>query len=350
MRTTPIRVTAAAVAAVTALSVSACRDSRGGGDGGGKDGGTVKIMVGGIDKVIYLPAKLTEQLGYFKEQGLDVQLLTEPAGAQAENVLISGDVQGVVGFYDHTIDLQTKGKCVQSVVQMADVPGEAEMVASKKAASLASPAAFKGKKLGVTSPGSSTDFITRALAVRNGVKTSDYTTVKAGAGPAFISTLDNGGIDAGMTTDPTIAKLVSTGKAKVMVEMRTEDGTRKALGGLYPSGSLYMDCSYVKSHTETVQKLANAFVKTLGWIGGHKPAEIAAKMPADYAGGDPKLYEQAITDSISMFNGDGVMPADGAKNVLEVLAQFSPNVQGKKDQVDLSKTYTTQFVTKAKQS
>ncbi|MQY04083.1 ABC transporter substrate-binding protein [Actinomadura macrotermitis] len=342
------RVTAAALAAVAALSLSACRDSRGG-DGGAGSGGTVKIMVGGIDKVIYLPAKLTEQLGYFKEQGLDVQLLTEPAGAQAENVLISGDVQGVVGFYDHTIDLQTKGKCVQSVVQMADVPGEAEMVATAKAGALASPAAFKGRKLGVTSPGSSTDFLTRALAVRSGVKTSDYTTVKAGAGATFISTLDNGGIDAGMTTDPTIARLTSTGKAKVLVEMRTEEGTRKALGGLYPSSSLYMDCAYVKSHAETVQKLANAFVKTLAWIKQHKPAEIAAKMPADYAGGDAKLYEKAIGDSAGMFNGTGLMPAEGAKNVLEVLAQFSPNVQGKKDQVDLSKTYTTEFVSKAKQ-
>ncbi|WP_084265923.1 ABC transporter substrate-binding protein [Actinomadura macra] len=340
--------TAAGLAVAAALSLASCRDSRGGG-AGDASGGTVKIMVGGIDKVIYLPAKLTERLGYFKEQGLDVQLLTEPAGAQAENVLISGDVQGVVGFYDHTIDLQTKGKCVQSVVQMADVPGEAEMVSASKAGPLSSPAAFKGRKLGVTSPGSSTDFLTRALAVRNGVKTSDYTTVKAGAGATFIATLTNGGIDAGMTTDPTIAKLVSTGKAKVMVEMRTEAGTRKALGGLYPSSSLYMDCSYVGSHTETVQKLANAFVKTLGWIDQHTPAEIAAKMPADYAGGDPKLYEKAVGDSISMFNGDGVMPPEGAKNVLEVLAQFSPNVQGKKDTVDLSKTYTTRFVTQAKQ-
>jgi NitT/TauT family transport system substrate-binding protein len=347
---TKTQVTAAALAAVTALSMSACRDSRAS-SGGGKDGGggQVTIMVGGIDKVIYLPAKLTEELGHFKEQGLNVKLLTEPAGAQAENVLISGDVQGVVGFYDHTVDLQTKGKCIESVVQFADVPGEAEMVATGKAGQVASPAAFKGKKLGVTSPGSSTDFLTRALAVRNGVKTSDYTTVKAGAGPTFISTLENGGIDAGMTTDPTIAKLTTTGKAKVMVDMRTEEGTRKALGGLYPASSLYMDCSYVKSHTETVQKLANAFVKTLGWIKAHKPAEIAAKMPADYNGGDARLYEKAIADSISMFTEDGVMPAEGAKNVLEVLAQFSPNVQGKKDTVDLSKTYTTEFVTKAKQ-
>ncbi|WP_329520901.1 ABC transporter substrate-binding protein [Spirillospora sp. NBC_01491] len=343
------RAAAAALAALTALSLSACRDSRGTSGGSGGSGGTVKIMVGGIDKVIYLPAKLTERLGYFKEQGLTVQLLTEPAGAQAENVLISGDVQAVVGFYDHTIDLQTKGKCVQSVVQMADVPGEAEMVAAGKAGRIGSPAAFKGARLGVTSPGSSTDFITRALAVRNGVKTSDYTTVKAGAGPTFISSLDNGGIDAGMTTDPTIAKLTATGKAKVMVEMRTVEGTRAALGGLYPSSSLYMDCAYVDANAGTVGKLAAAFVKTLGWIKAHKPAEIAAQMPADYAGGDPKLYEKAVSDSISMFNGDGVMPAEGAANVLEVLAQFSPNVQGKKDQIDLSKTYTTRFVTKTGQ-
>jgi NitT/TauT family transport system substrate-binding protein len=345
---TATRVTAATLAAATALSLSACRDSRTSASaGGGGKGGTIKIMVGGIDKVIYLPAKLTEQLGYFKEQGLNVQLLTEPAGAQAENVLISGDVAGVVGFYDHTIDLQTKNKCIKSVVQLADVPGEAEVVSTAKAGQISSPAAFKGKKLGVTSPGSSTDFLTQYLATKNGVPTSDYTTVKAGAGQTFISALNNGGIDAGMTTDPTVAQLTNTGKAKIMLDMRTEAGARAALGGLYPSSSLYMNCDYVDAHKADVQKLANALVKTLAWIKAHKPAEIAAKMPADYAGGDPKLYEKAVADSIGMFNGDGLMPADGAKNVLNVLAQFSPNVKGKKDSVDLSKTYTTEFASKA---
>jgi NitT/TauT family transport system substrate-binding protein len=342
---TVYRVGAAALA--VALSLSACRDSRTSSGGGSGDGGTIKIMVGGIDKVIYLPAKLTEQLGFFKEQGLKVQLLTEPAGAQAENVMISGDVSGVVGFYDHTVDLQTKNKCVESVVQLADVPGEAEVVASGKASQITSPAAFRGKKLGVTSPGSSTDFLTQYLATKNGVKTSQYTTVKAGAGQTFIAALANGGIDAGMTTDPTIAKLTNTRKATIMLDMRTEEGTRAALGGLYPSSSLYMTCDYVDAHKATVQKLVNALVKTLGWIKTHKPAEIAATMPADYAGGDPKLYEKAVADSIGMFNGDGLMPADGAKNVLNVLAQFSPNVKGKKDSIDLSRTYTTEFAAKA---
>ncbi|BCY09839.1 ABC transporter substrate-binding protein [Actinoplanes sp. L3-i22] len=334
-----------AVAGVLAFAVAGCRGTSPDDATSGGGSPTIKIMVGGIDKVIYLPAKLTEQLGGFKAEGLDVQLLTEPSGATAENVLISGDVQGVVGFYDHTIDLQTKGKCITGVVQFADVPGEVEIVAPNSP--ITSPADFKGRKLGVTSPGSSTDFLTQYLATKGGLTTADYTTVKAGAGQTFIAALDNGGIDGGMTTDPTAAKLLSTGKGKILLDMRTEAGTRAALGGLYPASSLYMDCAWVSSHPEQVQKLANALVKTLHWIKANTPEAIAAKMPAEFAAGDPQLYAKAIHDSIGMFNGDGLMKADGAKNVLEVLSQFSPNVKGKKDQVDLSKTYTTEFSAKA---
>jgi NitT/TauT family transport system substrate-binding protein len=259
-------------------------------------------------------------------------------------VLIAGDVQGVVGFYDHTIDLQTKGKCIQSVVQFADVPGEVEIVAP--GSTIRTPADFKGKKLGVTSPGSSTDFLTQYLATKGGLKSGDYTTVKAGAGQTFIAAIDNGGIDAGMTTDPTAAQLVSSGKGKVLLDMRTEAGTQAALGGLYPASSLYMDCAWVQAHPEAVQKLANALVKTLRWIKAHSPEEIAAKMPPEYSAGNAKLYVQAVHDSIGMFNGDGLMKAEGAKNVLEVLSQFSPNVKGKKDTVDLTRTYTTAYVSK----
>src|SRR6266498_4017708 len=138
MKTSRFLATAVAGLAVVA-ALGACRDSR---TSAASSSGApqVKIMVGGLDKIIYLPAKLTEQLGYFKEEGVDVQLLTEPSGAQAENVLLAGDVQGVVGFYDHTVDLQTKGKCIESIVQLADVPGEVEVVSTKKAGQGTSPA------------------------------------------------------------------------------------------------------------------------------------------------------------------------------------------------------------------
>lgn len=345
-------ITALMVIPLAGVALGACRSQSGGagtaatGDSGNPQ---VKIMVGGIDKVIYLPAKLTEQLGYFKDAGVDVQLATEPSGATAENVLVAGQVQGVVGFYDHTITLQAQGKCIESVVQLAKVPGEAEVVSNAAAATLTGPADFKGKKLGVTSQGSSTDYLTQYLAAKNGFKTgSDYTTVKAGAGATFLSSLSNGGIDAGMTTDPTIAQVVDKGLGKVLIDMRTEEGTRAALGGLYPAASMYMNCDFVKSDPQTVQKVVNAFVRTQKWIAAHTPAEIAAKMPADYAGGDLPLYTQSIKDSSPMFTADGRMPQGGPETVLDVLGTFSQTVKAKKDSLDLKATYTIQFVDAAK--
>ncbi|GAA2354069.1 ABC transporter substrate-binding protein [Streptomyces cuspidosporus] len=337
------KISAAAVAAaLTLTTLTACGSDASGGDG--KDG-KVKIMVGGLDKVIYLPAMLTQRLGYFKDEGLDVQLLTEPAGVQAETSLVAGEVQGAVGFYDHTLDLQVKGKQVESVVQFSHAPGEVEIVSNKAAGEIASPKDFKGKKLGVTGLGSSTDFLTKYLAVNSGVKTSEFTPVAVGAGQTFIAALKQGSIQGGMTTDPTVAQIMDQKLGKILLDMRTPEGSKAALGGPYPSSSLYMNTSWVNSHKDTVQKLANAFVKTLKWMSTHTPEEIAAKMPADYAQGGKALYAQAIKSTLPMFTKDGVMPADGPATVERVLKSFNPNLKNAK--VDLAKTYTTEFVKKA---
>ncbi|MFF0065622.1 ABC transporter substrate-binding protein [Streptomyces sp. NPDC005279] len=339
-----VKIPAAAAAATLALtSLTACgNDSSAAGK---ESGGKVKIMVGGLDKVIYLPAMLAQQLGYFKEQGIDVQLLTEPAGVQATTSLVSGDVQGVVGFYDHTLDLQVKGKQVESVVQFSHAPGEVEVVSNKAAGDITSPKDFKGQKLGVTGLGSSTDFLTKYLAVNDGVKTSEFTPVAVGAGQTFISALQQGSIQGGMTTDPTVAQILDKKLGKVLIDMRTPEGSEKALGGPYPSSSLYMNTDWVNSHKAQVQKLATAFVKTLKWMSTHTPEEIAAKMPADYAKGGKELYAQSIKSTLPMFTADGVMPANGPETVERVLKAFNPNL--KNATVDLSKTYTTEFVKNA---
>ncbi|WP_371097178.1 ABC transporter substrate-binding protein [Streptomyces sanglieri] len=341
---TSTRIPALAVAGVLALtSLTACA---GGDSASGGKGDKVKIMVGGLDKVIYLPAMLTERLGYFEEEGVSVQLLTEPAGVQAETALVSGDVQGTVGFYDHTLDLQVKGKQVESVVQFSQAPGEVEIVSDKAAGEVRSAKDFKGKKLGVTGIGSSTDFLTKYLAVSNGVKTSEFTPVAVGAGQTFISALQQGSIEGGMTTDPTVATILDKKLGRILIDMRTPEGSKQALGGLYPSSSLYMQTEWVNSHKETVQKLANAFVRTLKWMSTHSADEIAARMPADYAqGGGKALYAQAIKSTLPMFTKDGVMPADGPATVERVLKAFNPNL--KNAEVDLARTYTTEFVEKA---
>ncbi|MGB5840440.1 MAG: ABC transporter substrate-binding protein, partial [Brucella anthropi] len=154
------------------------------------------VIVGGMEKQIYLPAVLTEKLGYFKDEGLDVELINSRAGVDAENELLAGAAQAVVGFYDHTIDLQSKGKFIQSIVQFSQAPGEVELVSSKYADQIKSPGDFKGHTLGVTGLGSSTDFLTQYLAMRNGLKQGDYTLLPVGAGNTFIAAFKQDAVQA----------------------------------------------------------------------------------------------------------------------------------------------------------
>src|SRR3954453_7642760 len=298
----------------------------------------ITIMVGGLEKQIYLPFMLTQRLGYFKDEGLEVELLTEPSGVDAEDELLAGAVKGVGGFYDHCVDLQSKGKFVESVVQINGSPGEVELVSTKHP-EIKSPADFKGTSLGVTGLGSSTNFLTQYLAVKHGVKLGEFTSVPVGAGNTFIAAMQQDQIQAGMTTEPTISRLLKTGEATVLIDMRTLAGTKAALGGTYPAASLYMQTAWVEAHKNTVQKLANAFVKTLKFINSHSAEEIADKMPKDYYVGDKDGYVKALAAGKAMFTPDGVMPQGGPETVLAVLSAFKKDLQGK--EIDLSKTYTS---------
>ena len=342
-----IRRSLVALAAVLALGAAGCANKvAGGGSADTGNGGaktTVKIMVGGLNKQIYLPAMLAQRLGFYSEQGLDVQLSDEPAGVDAEDAMLAGQVDAVVGFYDHNIDLQSKGKQTESVVQFSQAPGEVELVRADLADMVRSPADFKGRKLGVTGLGSSTNFLTRYLAVRNGLKVTDITSVAVQAGPTFIAAMEHRQIDAGMTTEPTISALLARNEAKVLIDMRTVDGARTALGGTYPAACLYARSDWVNGHKQTAQKLANAYVKTLRWISTHSAADITDKLPPDYYSGIGKdAYVKALDAGKGMFTTDGVMPEDGPQTVLNVLSAFDTTVQG--HQVDLGRTYTTEFV------
>jgi NitT/TauT family transport system substrate-binding protein len=307
---------------------------------------TVKIMVGGLDKQIYLPAMLTERLGYYKQQGLDVQLSDEPAGVEAANQLLAGKVDGVIGFYDHTLDLQGKGRRTESVVQLLRLPGEAEMCRTDVARNVRSPADWSGRKLGVTGLGSSTYFLTQYLATHNGVASDKITPVAVKAGPTFVAAMQQKAIDCGMTTEPTITAVHEKGLGTPLLDMRNEAGTVKALGGVYPASALYMRNDWVAGHRPVVQRLANALVKTMGWINAHSAAQITDKMPPEYYQGVGKAhYVKALQAQKEIFTTDGMMPTGGPETVLKVLQSFDPAVKGKS--IDLSKTYTTEFVRKA---
>ncbi len=301
------------------------------------------LVVGGLEKIIYLPAMLTQRLGYFKEAGVNVTLIDEAAGVEAEDELIAGRVEGVVGFYDHTIDLQSKGKILEAVISLDRVPGEALVVSNRSG--IKTLADLKGKRIGVTGLGSSTNFLAAFLVTKGGADRTQYTPLAVGAGNTLIAAMQQNRIDAAVTTEPTISRLMKIGLAHVLVDMRTAAGTRGALGGTYPAACLYMKTDYVTSHKDAVQRTVAAFVKTLQYLQSHTPAQVTDHMPEDYYIGDKPLYLAALGASMNMFNPTGLMPEDGPPTVLKVLAAFNKDLDPNK--IDLKKTYTDEFVKNA---
>lgn len=312
--------------------------------GNGPQRVSLKIMVGGLSKQIYLPNMLTKQLGYFDEQNLDVTLIDEASGQSSEDEVLAGQVEAGSGSYNHTIELQAAGKKMECVVQLDIAPGEAEVVSSK-ATGINTPADLKGKNLGVTELGSGTETLTRAILQKAGVAPNSGHYIPVGAGNTFIAAMQQGKIDAGMTTEPTISRIVSSGAGKVLVDLRSPQATQQALGGNYPFICVFMNNTYVNAHKEVVQRLVNAYVKTLKWINSHSAAEIADKMPADYYAGDKSLYVTALQNQKAIFSSDGTMPSDGPQTVLGIEQQINKVKPGQT--IDLTQTYTNEFATAA---
>jgi NitT/TauT family transport system substrate-binding protein len=332
-----------AVGAVLALA--GCGGAASSGTSSGPQAADVKLMVGGLNKQIYLPNMLTQRLGYFKDQNLNVTLIDEGSGQGSETEVVAGNVDAGSGSYNHTIELQAAGKNIETVCQFGIAPGEAEMVDAKKAGQITSVGDLKGRNLGVTDIGSGTQTLTMALLGKAGIPADQAKYVAVGAGDTFIAGIQQGRIDAGMTTEPTISRLIQSGQGKVLVDLRTPALTRTALGGNYPFIGIFMRSDYVSGHKDVTQRLVNAYVKTLKWMHAHTAAQIADQMPADYYAGNKDLYVSALQSQLQIFGTDCKMPAGGPATVLKVEQNYVSSFKGKS--ADLSKTYTNDFAAKA---
>jgi NitT/TauT family transport system substrate-binding protein len=302
---------------------------------------TVSLMVGGIDKQIYLPYQLAQDLGFYKKYGVNVQLSTEQTGGVgAETAMVSGQVDMAGAWYVHAIDFQAKGKNVTDVVQLSGAPGEREMCA--KGSGITSPAQWKGKSLGVTDIGSGTDELTVYLAARYHLTSKDISRVAVGAGPTFVAALQHNRIACGMTSQPTAGAVESQGAGTSVINLATTSGAQQWLGGAYPAAGVLARSDWVASHQATVQKVVDALVATMHWINTHSAADIANAMPAAYVSNGittKAAYIAELAQDKGQFLPDGMMPASGPATVLAI-EKFVGNVTGP---VNLATTYTNQY-------
>ena len=339
----------AAAATASTLAIAACSSSSSTSSGSttAQQGGgsssmpTVTMMVGGIDKQIYLPYQLAQDLGFYKKYGVNMALSTEQAGGVgAEDAMASGQVNMAGAWYTHTIDFQLKGKPVQDVVQLSGSPGERIMCA--KGSNITSPAQWRGKSIGVTDLGSGTDQLTLYLAARYHLTTKDFTRVAAGAGSTMIAALQHGKIACGMTTQPTVSAIEKLGIGYSAFDLATTAGVQKWLGGFVPTAGVLALTSWVDANKATVQKVVDALVATMHWINTHTAAQIADAMPPAFVSNSVVTktdYISGLTQDKNQFLPNGMMPTGGPQ-VVESIAKLAGTVTGP---VNLGVTYTNSY-------
>jgi NitT/TauT family transport system substrate-binding protein len=306
---------------------------------------SLTLAVGGKTALYYLPLTICERLGYFKEQGLDVTINDFRGGAQSLQALVGGSVDVVTGAYEHTIRMQAKGQDIRAVIELGRFPGIVLGLRKEKAAGYKSAADLKGMKIGVSAPGSSTNFFVMYLMSKAGLKPTDAAYIGVGIGPSAVAAVKKGDIDALVNLDPMITKLEQDGDIKVVADSRTEEGTRAIFGGSNPAAVLYLKQEFIARNPNTVQALVNAFYKTLKWLEKATPEEIAATVPEDYFLGDKALYLAAVKANKPVYSLTGVIPAAGMRSAADMLLAFDEELKGAK--IDLAKTFDGRFVQKA---
>ena len=305
----------------------------------------VRLAVGGQSALYYLPLTVTDRLGYFKDEGLDVEISDLSGGARALQALMGGSADVVTGAFDHTIQMQAKGQPITAVVQLGRFPGFVLALVGPKAASYKGPADLKGMKIGVTAPGSSTHFMVLHMMAQAGLKPDDAAFVGVGAGSTAVAAAKRGEIDALVSVDPVIS-LLDSEKADPHRRRHAHDGRHaRRLWRPLPGGRALYAAGLYPEQSQDRQSLVNAFVRGLKFIEAHPAEEIAKVMPAEYALGNPALFVRSIQSSVPTYSTDGLIGQDGPQTALKVLREFDDSV--KKAQIDLAATYTEDFVKKA---
>ncbi|HYW58863.1 MAG TPA: ABC transporter substrate-binding protein [Polaromonas sp.] len=307
----------------------------------------VALAVGGKAAFYYLPLTISEQLGYFKAEGLEVEISDFAGGARALQAVVGGSADVVSGAYEHTINLQSKNQMFQAFVLQGRAPQIAFGVSTKNMPGYKTVADLKGKRIGISAPGSSTNMMANLVLSRAGLKPSDVSFIGVGTAAGALAALRSGQIDAMSNTDPVMTMLEQKGEVKIISDTRTLKGTVDVFGGPMPAACLYAPMEFIQKNPNTCQALTNAIVHGLKWLQTAGPSDLIKTVPDSYLLGDRALYLASfskVRDAIAL---DGLIPEEGAKTALKALASFDPSI--KADKINLAKTYTNEFARRAKE-
>ncbi|MBI5876543.1 MAG: ABC transporter substrate-binding protein [Chloroflexi bacterium] len=257
---------------------------------------------------LYLPVSLAAALKYFDAEGLAVDLRYAPGG----------DVPAGSLFAGQSVDYAVRNRQWRVIAALTRTPAVALLVRADLKASIASPAALKGRRIGVSAIGAHTHIIATALLQKAGLATSDYTIVPVGAS-TLAAAFESHSIDAGFGYEPYVSQLLADGKATVLADLRTPEETERWLGGGYPYTALLADAGALAAYPATAQKMVNALARAQAYMRARTPDEVAAVLPDAATGRDKQQWVAAYRALRPAFAPDARSDGGGIEMVVSAV-------------------------------
>lgn len=303
---------------------------------------SVTIAVGGKNLYYYLPMAFADWNGYFKEEGLDVKVVDFQGGSKSLQAVVGGSADVVSGAFEHTLSMQTKRQAMRAFVLQGCAPQCVFAVNNKTMKDFKSVADLRGKRIGVTAPGSSSHVIANFVFAKAGVKPNEFAVIGIGSCAGAVAAVRAGQVDAFVGLDPVISQLEGDGTIRIVTDTRNVEESNALFGGPMVAGCLYAPQRFLDENPETCRRLAKAVVRSLKYIADCDPDELMKRVPKSAFMGNPELYKTGFIKNRPALSKDGRFPEGCAQVSAKALASVNPDLESFK--FDYAATFTNEFV------
>jgi len=305
----------------------------------------IVVALGARHSLYHLPLLLAERLGFFRQQGLQVQLVPHESGQAALQSVLKGQADVLAGAFEHVFELQRQGQFFQAFVQMANTPMLSLGVSTVRVAPR-SWQDMKSARIGVSALDSATHWMSGLWLLRNGLQMQDVQFVEVGTSASALGALWEGQIDALCNPDPVMHWLEQRGEVRLIAEARTASGAQQLAAGPLPGGCLMAKDEFLQRHPQVTMALTEAVVQALRWLHTAGPTDLFKTVPVAPWITDRAVYLAAFSKLRDAYARDGLVQEDAVSNAWRMHVRVSSQTPASRQL--LARSYTNAFVARTR--
>ncbi len=304
----------------------------------------VQLMVDDVSSLVHLPVLLAQHLGYFKNEGLQVDIV-EQAWSPNESNLSAGATAWSLAF-EQILRANHKEITWTSLVQTGRTPQLALGINKKTMPVFKGLKDIEHKKIGVQELDSFSQYCSDYMLLQAGISLSRVTYVPLGQGVNAIQSVRAGQVDAICYSDPLISFLEKKGDIGVVRNLRSVRETSRVFSALVPGHSLCVPAQFLAKQPRTCQALVNGVMRAVKWLRTAGPSDLLHNMTDNSYMSDRAIYLHAVDNMRDSFAVDGTLTPDAIASTLRLQRTLDPTMSIQKRFAAAS--HTNEFVFQAK--